>query len=183
MPARLWPAVGSILFLVIAPGTVAGLIPYQISRWRLREPYLGFAGFRVLGVLLVLVGISILLDSFGRFAVQGLGTPAPVYPTKSLVVSGWYRYVRNPMYVAVLWTVLGQALLFGSQSLLWYFAALAVGFHVFVMAYEEPTLRARYPAEYATYCAHVRRWWPRFTPWHGNDPPQRAEAHSPPCCG
>ena len=80
----------------------------------MHAPFFGSAVFRVLGVLLIAVGIPALLASFARFAPQGVGTPAPVFPTKRLVVSGFYRYVRNPMYVAVVSIVLGQALLLGN---------------------------------------------------------------------
>src|SRR4029077_9269350 len=104
---------GSAIFLVIAPGTVAVLIPRWICRWQMAPPLLGFAPFRVLGVLLICAGVPVLLDSFARFAIKGLGTPAPVAPPKHLVVSGLYRHVRNPMYVAVVLLIVGQGLLFG----------------------------------------------------------------------
>ena len=100
------------LFL-LAPGVVVGLVPWWISRWHVHAPFLGFAPFRVFGGLLIAAGIPVLLESFGRFALQGIGTPAPVFPTRRLVVKGFYRYVRNPMYVAVVSLILGQALLLG----------------------------------------------------------------------
>ncbi|HEX4593329.1 MAG TPA: isoprenylcysteine carboxylmethyltransferase family protein [Bryobacteraceae bacterium] len=120
---------------------------------------------RVLGIVLILAGVPMLLDSFARFAIQGLGTPAPVFPTRHLVVQGLYRYVRNPMYVALVVVVLGQTLLFGSVDLLEYDAILWLGFHVFVLAYEEPTMRATFGDEYKTFCANVPRWIPRLRPW------------------
>ena len=101
--------VGSGVFLVIAPGFVAGLVPWWISRWRLESPFFGIALLRLAGGMLVILGVIGLLDSFVRFAVQGVGTPAPVFPTRHLVVTGLYRYVRNPMYVAVVSTILGKA--------------------------------------------------------------------------
>jgi len=85
------------------------------------------------------------------------------------VVTGLYRYVRNPMYVGVLATILGQGLLLGSGSVLVYAAVVALGFHLFVLAYEEPTLRRTYGAEYEAYCAAVPRWWPRLGRWHRAD--------------
>ncbi len=106
-----------------------------------------------------------LLDSFARFAIEGLGTPAPVFPTRHLVVTGWYRYVRNPMYVAVVSIIVGQALLFGSITLLEYGALVWLFFHLFVLAYEEPTMRATFGEEYRLYCANVPRWIPRLSPW------------------
>lgn len=151
--------VGSLLFLVVAPGTVAGLIPWWITRWRFEAPLLGWTG-RIVGGFLVAAGVSVLLDSFARFALVGRGTPAPIAPTERLVVSGLYRHVRNPMYLAVLSIIFGQALLFGSTTLLWYGAAFLLLVHAFVVLYEEPSLRRRYGAEYERYCEALQRWWP-----------------------
>jgi hypothetical protein len=89
--------VGSLAFLVIAPGSVAGLVPWWISRWRLETPFFGMPFFRLAGGMLITLGVIALLDSFVRFAVRGVGTPAPVFPTRHLVVTGLYRNVRNPM--------------------------------------------------------------------------------------
>ena len=158
---------GSALFLVIAPGTLAGLGPWWISHWRMQPPILGFLAFRVVGALFIALGLPILLDSFARFALQGLGTPAPVAPPQRLVVTGLYRYVRNPMYVAVVSLIAGQGLLLGSRSVLEYAATVWLGFHLFVLLYEEPTLRASFGAEYDEFCANVRRWIPRLRPWQG----------------
>lgn len=110
--------VGSAVFLVIAPGFVAGLVPWWISRWRLETPFFGLPLFRFAGGMLITLGGIGLVDSFVRFALQGLGTPAPVFPTRHLVVTGLYRYVRNPMYVAVVSTIIGQGLILGNAKLL-----------------------------------------------------------------
>ena len=154
-------------FLLLAPGTVAGLVPWWISGWRVRPPLLGFSPFRWLGVLLIATGSAVLLDSFARFALKGLGTPAPVFPTQHLVISGLYRHVRNPMYLAVAAVIVGQALLFGSAPVLEYGVLVYVGFYMFVLLYEEPTLRRSFGAEYETYCANVPRWIPRLSAWEG----------------
>lgn len=164
MRGRAGPLIGSFVFLVIAPGTIAGLIPYRLTQWRMQPAFLGQPWLRAPGVLLVLGGCLVLLDSFRRFALEGRGTPAPVVPPDQLVVSGLYRYVRNPMYVAVLSIVLGQALLLSSTTLLWYSAILWLMFHVFVLMYEEPTLRRKFGRSYDEYCASVRRWRPRRRP-------------------
>jgi protein-S-isoprenylcysteine O-methyltransferase Ste14 len=154
-------ALATAMFLCIAPGTIAGIIPWWISGWIVQPPFFGFGPIRWLGALLIAAGIPVLLDSFGRFALEGLGTPAPVLPTQHLVIKGFYRYVRNPMYLAVASVVIGQGLWFGSASLLAYGALLWLGFYVFVIAYEEPTLRKTYGAEYEAFCSRVHRWMPR----------------------
>jgi protein-S-isoprenylcysteine O-methyltransferase Ste14 len=160
------PAIaGSVFFLLLAPGTVAGLVPWWISRWRIQPAFLGFVGLRYLGALLIVAGIPVVLDSFTRFALQGLGTPAPVLPTEHLVVSGLYRYVRNPMYVGVAAVIFGQGLLFADPRVLSYGALVWLGFHLFVISYEEPTLRRQFGAGYARFCASVPRWLPRLKPW------------------
>jgi protein-S-isoprenylcysteine O-methyltransferase Ste14 len=161
----LTPAIGSIVFFVLAPVTVAGWVPYLLTGWQMAPPFLGFAGLRVAGVLFVAFGAAGLVDSFTRFALQGRGTPAPIAPTEELVVSGLYRYARNPMYISVVSATVGQALLFGSLAVLQYGAIVWLLFHLFVIAYEEPTLRARYGRSYDTYRANVPRWLPRLRPW------------------
>jgi protein-S-isoprenylcysteine O-methyltransferase Ste14 len=156
---------GTAVFLFVAPGTAVGLVPWWISRWRFQSPLLGFTPFRIIGVVLIATGLPMLLESFKRFALQGLGTPAPVFPTKHLVVTGFYRYVRNPMYAAVVSMILGQALVLGDIHLLEYAGLFWLATHIFVMVYEEPTLRSTYGAEYESFCANVHRWIPRLTPW------------------
>jgi protein-S-isoprenylcysteine O-methyltransferase Ste14 len=156
---------GSVFFLLLAPGTVAGVIPWWISRWRMQPPLFGFPGFRLLGLVLILAGIPAVLDSFVRFALEGVGTPAPIAPPQHLVVGGLYRYVRNPMYVGVVTVILGQGLLLGNTHVLGYGAVVWICFHLFVVSYEEPALRRKFGAGYETFCANVRRWIPRVTPW------------------
>jgi protein-S-isoprenylcysteine O-methyltransferase Ste14 len=123
--------VGSALFLVIAPGFVAGLAPWWISHWQVQPAFLGLQPLRLAGGILVSFGVTGLIDSFRRFATQGLGTPAPVFPTRHLVVTGLYRYVRNPMYVAVVSAILGQGLILGNVRLLEYGGLVWLLFHLF----------------------------------------------------
>lgn len=163
---RLGACAGTLLFLVLVPGTVAGGVPYWLTGWRGGTPFQPFL-FRAVGAMLLLAGLASLLESSARFAIVGLGTPAPPAPTICLVVSGQYRHVRNPMYLAVLAIVLGQALLLARVVLLEYAALLAVAFHLFVVLYEERALAARFGESYAAYGRQVRRWWPRLRPWHG----------------
>ncbi len=160
-------AVGTVFFLFLAPGTVAGLGPWLLSRWRIGAPFFGLAVLRPIGAILILAGVAILMDSFARFALQGLGTPAPVLPTRRLLVTGLYRHVRNPMYVAVVSIVAGQGFLLGNATILAYSVLVWLGFHIFIVGYEEPTLRKSFEAEYEAFCASVPRWLPRMQPWRG----------------
>jgi protein-S-isoprenylcysteine O-methyltransferase Ste14 len=156
---------GSALFFLIAPVTVGFVVPWWIASWQIGIATLESNLFRVEGVVLVLLGLVPLIESFGRFALVGLGTPAPVMPTKHLVVTGFYRYVRNPMYVGVLTIILGNALILGNVAVFAYAALIALGFVLFVMGYEEPTLHRQFGVEYQEFCRNVPRWIPRLTPW------------------
>jgi len=166
---RMFAVLGSAVFLLLAPGTVAGLVPWWISHWRFETPVSWWVPLRFVGGVLVAAGTLVLLDSFARFAIKGLGTPAPIFPTRHLVITGLYRYVRNPMYVAVAAVIFGQGLIFGNIRLLEYGALVWLAFHLFVVGYEEPTLRATFGPEYEAFCRGVSRWIPRLTPWPGHD--------------
>ncbi len=158
---RIEAAIGSTLFFFLAPGTVAGFIPWLITGWRLPEQ----SALTFAGAVVTLMALAMLIECFARFALKGLGTPAPVAPTQHLVVSGAYRFVRNPMYVAVVSLILGQALIFQSAPLAGYALIVWLTVHAFVFFYEEPTLRQTFGDEYERYCKAVPRWLPRFTPW------------------
>lgn len=158
---------GSAAFLILAPGTVAGLLPWLISRWRFEDDFgIGRVGL-VLGGLLIAAGLAGLIESFIRFAWRGRGTPAPIAPADRLVVSGLYRHVRNPMYICVLALILGQVLLFGQAELVIYAALAWLVFHLFILSYEEPALGRQFPDEYEHYRRAVPRWLPRLRPWRG----------------
>ncbi len=156
--------VGTTVFLFVAPGVVAGLVPWWLTRW---IPGATNVVLVTVGWLLVVAGVAALLTSFVRFAVEGRGTPAPVAPTDALVVGGLYRYVRNPMYLAVVAIIVGQALILGRPVLLTYAAVILAMTAAFVRIYEEPTLAERYGAQYDAYRAAVRGWWPRRHAWRG----------------
>lgn len=162
---------GSAVFFVLAPVTLAGLVPWWMTHWGgpFTHPAAAAAGLALIaaGALLIAAGALLIVECFARFALVGMGTPAPVAPPTRLVVSGAYRRVRNPMYVAVVSMVAGQAALFSDLGLLLYAALLWLGFHLFVIAYEEPTLRREFPEDYAAFFAAVPRWRPRLTPWRG----------------
>jgi protein-S-isoprenylcysteine O-methyltransferase Ste14 len=157
-------ALGSFLFAVGQPGVVGGLVPYWITGgWRGSAPL----ALQVVGAALLVSGVGIVGHTVIRFVVEGLGTPFPAAPTRQLVVGGLYRYVRNPMYLAVIAAILGQAAILGSISLLVYAAIVGLIVASFVRFYEEPTLSRTYGEEYALYRRAVRAWLPRTTPWRG----------------
>jgi protein-S-isoprenylcysteine O-methyltransferase Ste14 len=154
-------AAGSALFFALAPGMVAGVIPWWLTGFDVRATW--WAPLRVLGALVVVVGAAMVVSAFVRFVVEGVGTPAPVAPTENLVVGGLYRYVRNPMYVAVTSTIVGEALVLGQPGLLAYAAVVWAGMAAFVSLYEEPALASRYGAQYEEYRRAVPAWWPRVS--------------------
>jgi protein-S-isoprenylcysteine O-methyltransferase Ste14 len=158
-------AAGSVAFFALAPGVVAGVIPWWLTGWRARALSTWWLPLRVAGAVLLVAGAGVLVHAFVRFVVEGLGTPAPVAPTRELVVGGLYRYVRNPMYLAVLAAIVGQALLLGRLVLLAYAAVVAAAFVAFVRWYEEPTLTRQFGDRYQAYRRAVPGWWPRRQPW------------------
>ncbi len=155
---KLTAAACSAVFLVIAPGIVAGLVPWWLTQWRMGAAYP--LPVRVTGALETGAGAGALVLAFAQFAIQGRGTPAPRAPTEQLVVRGLYRRVRNPMYLAVLAVINGQAILLGRPVLLGYAAAVGAAFIAFVYGYEQPTLARRYSAQYEAYRRAVPGWWP-----------------------
>src|SRR5215212_1268192 len=158
-------AVGSAVFFLVAPGTVVVLIPRLLTGWQVRDPVRYWAPVRVLGVMLLVAGLIVLVRAFVRFVVEGLGTPAPIAAPERLVVGGLYRYVRNPMYVAVLAIIVGQALILGQLVLLPYAATFWLITAAFVRWYEEPALTRRFGADYEVYRRAVPAWLPRLRPW------------------
>ena len=163
----LWAVVGTAVFIVVVPGTAVGLVPYLLCGWHFETPMLGWEWTRWVGVTLLVVGAPVFVDFVARFVWEGHGTPAPVAPTKNLVIGGLFRFVRNPGYVAVVGMLIGQALVFGSGRVFAYGLAMGLAFHVFVMLYEEPTLRRTFGAQYDDYCRRVPRWLPRL--WRAHD--------------
>jgi protein-S-isoprenylcysteine O-methyltransferase Ste14 len=156
---------GSAAFFVIAPGTVAGLVPWLLTRWRVEPPVPFWLPFQVLGALILVAALAVLVSAFARFAVEGFGTPAPVAPPDRLVIGGLYRYVRNPMYLAVLSAIIGQMLLFGQLILLAYAAVVAAAFAAMVLWHEEPALRRSFGDQYTAHQRAVPGRWPRLCPW------------------
>jgi protein-S-isoprenylcysteine O-methyltransferase Ste14 len=150
-------ALGSALFFAVAPGVMAGLVPWLLTGW---DAYDMPLPLRVIGALITIAGAAFLIQAFARFVIEGLGTPAPVAPPERLVIGGIYRWVRNPMYVAVITTILGQALLLGRWVLVAWAAVFWATTAAFVRFYEEPDLALRFGADYDDYRRSVRAWLP-----------------------
>src|SRR3954452_3364726 len=150
-------AFGSALFFAVAPGVMAGLVPWVLTGW---DAYDMPLALRVVGALVTALGAVFLIQAFARFVIEGLGTPAPVAPPERLVIGGVYRWVRNPMYVAVVATIVGQALLLGRWVLVAWAAVFWATTASFVRFYEEPDLAERFGADYEEYRRSVRAWLP-----------------------
>jgi len=153
------PLLKTLLFTVLVPGTVLGYVPYRMTG--------GFAhpvggAFTILGIALMLIGAAIYFRCAWEFAVRGLGTPAPIAPTKYLVTTALHRYIRNPMYVGVFLVLIGETVWFWSKTLVAYGAFLCVAVQSFVVFYEEPTLHRQFGESYDSYRRAVPRWIPHF---------------------
>ena len=154
---------GTAAFLFLAPGVVAGVIPWLLTGWEVDRAL--WMPLRLAGGVILAIAVGVLLNAFARFVVEGIGTPAPVAPTERLVVGGLYRYVRNPMYLAVVGAIVGQALLLGLVELLIYAAVIQLIFVAFVHWYEEPTLHRQFGEEYDVYRRAVPAWLPTRIPY------------------
>jgi protein-S-isoprenylcysteine O-methyltransferase Ste14 len=150
----------TVLFTILVPGTVAGYIPWALRR----HASIATNGIEeVAAIAVIATGILIYLHTaFWGFAWTGGGTPAPIAPTRTLVVRGLHRYVRNPMYLGVALTIAGQAWLFHSRQDAIFAVCMLLIAHLFVISYEEPTLRKQFGEEYARYRTQVPRWIPRL---------------------
>ena len=153
---------GSAVFFVVAPFTLAGLVPWSITGWQLRPPFLGLELTRGIGAIMILAGVPGLVDAFARFALQGLGTPAPIAPPRNLVVTGLYRYVRNPIYLGALLALVGHVFWSGSVLVITYFLCYVIAFHILITVFEEPVLRNKFGAVYEEYLQQVPPWIPRL---------------------
>lgn len=166
---RLFLAFKALLFSVLVPGTVAVFIPYSLvsgtnAGLAATNPVLALPG-----AVCILAGLAVYLRCVRDFAVDGLGTPAPIDPPKTLVVTGLYRRNRNPMYQGVLLIMLGECLLFSGSGLLVYASGIALVFHGLVIFYEEPILTRKFGDSYQAYCRIVPRWGFARIPYSMND--------------
>jgi protein-S-isoprenylcysteine O-methyltransferase Ste14 len=152
----------TLVFTLLVPGTVAGLIPYLLLTYGRILPPLPVAPLRYLGTAVLVLGVLIYLWCAAEFVVRGRGTPSPTDPPRELVVSGLYRFSRNPMYVGVASVLFGIALYSGSAEVLVYAVLVLTGFHLRVVYYEEPTLERCFGHSFRRYCCEVPRWLPRL---------------------
>ena len=155
-------AVFTVVFFFLAPGTTAGLVPWLITGWDRPDVEVGLLD--VLGGTLITIGLVAVVACFARFVTEGVGTPAPVAPTVTLVVGGLYSFVRNPMYLAVASIIGGEALLFRSGGTAVWLLVFMAAVWTFTRGYEEPSLTRQYGASYERYREAVPGWWPRLTP-------------------
>lgn len=151
----------NVVFVIVVPGVVGGLIPYLITRYEPRAWGSAATAISIAAWALIVAGAAVLLYGVWRFAAEGRGTPSPTAPTQRLVIAGPYRYVRNPMYLAVGAVIAGQALLFDGVAIVAYLGVFIAAVVAFVKGYEEPTLSRTFGAEYAAYRERVPGWWPR----------------------
>jgi protein-S-isoprenylcysteine O-methyltransferase Ste14 len=147
------------VFTIFVPGTVAGYIPYRLAD---RFAHRASGSLEWVGFAILAAGAVIYFRCAWEFAVRGLGTPAPIAPTKYLVTTALHRYVRNPMYLGVATSILGEAILFRSTHVAVYAAIMLTAAHIFVVLYEEPTLHQQFGASYDEYRQRVPSWIPQF---------------------
>jgi protein-S-isoprenylcysteine O-methyltransferase Ste14 len=151
----------TLVFTILMPGMVGGLLPWLLVHGAQGPTPQVPSAWMVIGLLLLVLGVGLYLWCAGAFTFIGKGTPAPIDAPKVLVVQGPYRWVRNPMYIAVLLVILGQALVFRSPVLIGYAVLFWLVVHAFVVVIEEPSLRNQFSGPYDDYLRHVPRWIPR----------------------
>ncbi|MBI1873343.1 MAG: isoprenylcysteine carboxylmethyltransferase family protein [Acidobacteria bacterium] len=156
-----WLALRSLLWTILLPGFFAGYVPWRFFGLGKAGPHVS-SPTDLAGLLCIGLGAALLAACIVEFARSGRGTLSPVDPPRHLVVGGLYRHVRNPMYLSVTIIVLGEALLTWSSALGVYWVIWFLGANLFVIGYEEPTLRRRFGASYDEYTTQVERWVPRF---------------------
>ncbi|HUB29761.1 MAG TPA: isoprenylcysteine carboxylmethyltransferase family protein [Terracidiphilus sp.] len=151
----------TITYASLFIGFVLVYLPARVLGWAgiIRPTLMSWP--QIAGLLICALGAVIALWCVGAFAWLGKGTPAPFDPPRCLVIRGPYRFVRNPMYIGAATALAGAALFYQSTSLLAFVFGFLVVTHLFVLLYEEPTLKRTFGPEYVAYCAHVKRWWPR----------------------
>ena len=157
---KLWLGMRSVAMTLLFPGTVAGIVPYLLLRSTAVWPPRSWTWAQAVGIALAIGGVTILLACVREFALRGQGTLAPFDEPRRLVVQGLYRYLRNPMYVGVVLTLMGEGVFFESGRLLLYTGCVFLAFNIVAIGYEERRLRWKFGEEYDTYCRRVGRWIP-----------------------
>lgn len=157
---RLWLLLKNLLYALAVPAVLAGWLPLHIFERRPRWPD-DWAAMQWIGAVLAVVGAGVFLSSVGTLAVRGQGTPAFLDPPRKLTRRGPYRWVRNPMYLALFAAVAGEALFLESWHIAVYFVFLVCSLHLVVLLHEESGLRFRFGAMYEDYKRDVPRWLPR----------------------
>lgn len=149
----------NLVFTILQPGIVAGLIPFLIVRDDLQKISVSlFVFHHYLGFIIIIIGLLITLHCILQFVIHGRGTLSPADPTKQLVGVGLYRFSRNPMYVGVILILVGEVVSMQSIHLLLYTIVVFFGFHAFIVFIEEPRLKRDFGKEYTAYRHQVRRW-------------------------
>src|SRR2546421_11993338 len=156
-------ALKTLIFTILVPGTVAGIVPWLLLQSSGEAAHLTPSPW-LIGLLPLLLGVGLYFWCAGAFTFIGKGTPAPIDTPIFLVREGPYQWVRNPMYLAVLSVIIGEAILFHSLLLVGYALLIGVVAHLFVVFYEEPSLRRRFGESYEAYLRTVPRWLPHFSP-------------------
>ena len=154
------PLARTIVFTIVVPNTVTVVVPYYL----LPGGDFELGALRYVGIPLIALGAALYLRCAWDFARVGLGTPAPIDPPRNLVGGGLYRHVRNPMYVGIISLLLGECIFFESRRVLAFALVALLATHLFVVCYEEPTLRKKFGASYKEYCRTVPRWIPKLKP-------------------
>jgi protein-S-isoprenylcysteine O-methyltransferase Ste14 len=148
----------NLFFTILQPGMVAGLVPYLLAREKWVTAFDVITLRTTGGIFLFLAGFLIMIYCIVRFATEGKGTLSPADPTRKLVVSGLYKFSRNPMYIGVMLMLIGEAVTTGSQTLWIYALIIFICFHAFILLHEEPRLKKVFGESYEAYRKEVRRW-------------------------
>jgi protein-S-isoprenylcysteine O-methyltransferase Ste14 len=149
----------NLIFTILQPGIVAGLVPFLILDDKRNNPFVQpLQLHHYSGAIIFFIGLAVMLSCIIIFAVKGRGTLSPADPTKKLVISGLYKFSRNPMYVGVTLILIGESIFFQTINLWIYSLFVFIAFNIFTMLFEEPRLRKDFGEEYNRYCQKVRRW-------------------------
>jgi protein-S-isoprenylcysteine O-methyltransferase Ste14 len=160
----MFPLMRGLIYATLFISFVLVFLPGQVLTWAGVRAPADIGAAQAFGLVAVVLGLALALWCVLAFGVVGKGTPAPFDPPRRLVVRGPYRFVRNPMYIGAIVGLTGASIFYESLALLGFTAVFALTVHLFVMFYEEPTLRRLFGEDYIEYCRRVRRWLPSTPP-------------------